>query len=119
MFTKFISLTGCLFWRQITELHLDERLQVGRETLNKHLEIGQKRVTNAFGTLWADLEGFREAQRKRLEEQRASGSLPTTPLSSRRKLTRKENLHIESSAFTMVVYSSFSIITNPPYSYKY
>ena len=85
LFLQLYSDSRLNYSRQISELHLDERLQVGRETLNKHLEIGQKRVTNAFGTLWADLEGLREAQRKRLEEQRASGSQPNTPLSGRRK----------------------------------
>ena len=59
---------------QVAELHLDERLQHGRETLNKHLAEGQKKVSTAFNTLWNDIEVMREAQRQKVAEQRASGT---------------------------------------------
>ena len=51
--------------QQIQELHLDERLAVSKEVLNKHLATGQKKVSTAFNNLWADIEAMREAQRKR------------------------------------------------------
>lgn len=54
--------------QQVSDLHLDERVREGRETLNKHLATGQKKVTTAFNSLWADIEARREAQRKRNEE---------------------------------------------------
>ena len=54
--------------QQIQILHLDERLATSKETLNKHLATGQKKVSTAFNNLWADLEAMREAQRKRQAE---------------------------------------------------
>lgn len=54
--------------QQVADLHLDERVREGRETLNKHLATGHQKVTTAFNTLWAELEARREAQRKRNEE---------------------------------------------------
>lgn len=59
--------------QQVADLHLDERVREGRETLNKHLATGQKKVSAAFNSFWADIESMREAQRKRNEE-RASQS---------------------------------------------
>ena len=52
---------------QIQTLHLDEKLALSKETLNKHLATGQKKVSTAFSKLWADIEAMREAQRKRAE----------------------------------------------------
>ncbi|OKL63971.1 hypothetical protein UA08_00800 [Talaromyces atroroseus] len=54
--------------QQVSELHLDERVREGREALNKTLVTGQKKVSNAFNSFWADIEALREAQRKRNEE---------------------------------------------------
>ncbi|EER27183.1 hypothetical protein CPC735_025190 [Coccidioides posadasii C735 delta SOWgp] len=54
--------------QQMSDLHLDERMREGREALNKHLATGQKKVTAAFNSLWADIEAIREAQRKKNEE---------------------------------------------------
>ena len=59
--------------QQVSELHLDERFNVGKEVLGKHLASGQKKVSSAFNNVWADIEVMREAQRKRHEEQRAAG----------------------------------------------
>ncbi len=61
---------------QVAELHLDERFQVGREAVGKHLVTGQKKVSTAFNNLWADIEAMREAQRRRQEEARAAGTSP-------------------------------------------
>lgn len=59
--------------QQVAELHLDERVRVGREALGKHLATGQKKVSAAFSSFWADIDAMREAQRKRNEErERAS-----------------------------------------------
>jgi hypothetical protein len=54
--------------QQVAELHLDERVREGREALNRHLATGQKKVSAAFNSFWADIEAMREAQRKRNEE---------------------------------------------------
>ncbi|EON63726.1 hypothetical protein W97_02954 [Coniosporium apollinis CBS 100218] len=70
--------------QQVAELHLDERFQVGREVVGKHLVTGQKKVSTAFNNLWADIEAMREAQRSKHEEARAAAaaagmSPPTSP----------------------------------------
>ncbi|KAI9890712.1 MAG: late secretory pathway protein avl9 [Vezdaea aestivalis] len=62
-----------LLANQITELHLDERFNVGKEVLNKQLSSGQKKVTSAFNSVLASIEVMRENQRKKQEEQKAAG----------------------------------------------
>jgi len=57
---------------QVQELHLDERWRGGREVLGKHLAEGQQKLSGAVGNLWADIEAFREAQRKRAEEHKTT-----------------------------------------------
>ncbi|KAK8159656.1 transport protein Avl9-domain-containing protein [Phyllosticta citrichinensis] len=54
---------------QVEALHLDERFAHGKETLNKHLAEGQKKVSTAFNNLWADIEAMREAQRRKRDEE--------------------------------------------------
>lgn len=61
---------------QIQTLNLDERLATSKEALNKHLAVGQKKVSTAFATLWADIEAMREAQRKRADDARHGLSPP-------------------------------------------
>ncbi|KAF2136862.1 uncharacterized protein K452DRAFT_279437 [Aplosporella prunicola CBS 121167] len=56
------------FNAQVESLHLDERLARSKETVNKHLSEGQKKVSTAYNKLWADIESMREAQRKKAEE---------------------------------------------------
>ncbi|KAL4780863.1 transport protein Avl9-domain-containing protein [Aspergillus varians] len=77
--------------QQVAELHLDEKVREGREALNRHLSTGQKKVSAAFNSFWADIEAMREAQRKRNEEKAAqsprpsldrSASLPISPSDS-------------------------------------
>jgi hypothetical protein len=60
--------------QQVSELHLDERFQTSKEVIGKHLATGQKKVSTAFNSLWADMETMREAQRKRALEQKAAGA---------------------------------------------
>jgi hypothetical protein len=57
-------------YRQVAELHLDERLQNSREVIGKHLATGQKKVSTAFNNLWSDIEAMREAQRQKAAEQK-------------------------------------------------
>ena len=52
---------------QIQTLHLDDRLASSKDLLHKHLASGQKKVSTAFTSLWADIEALREAQRRRSE----------------------------------------------------
>lgn len=59
--------------QQVAELHLDERVREGRETLGKHLAIGKERFGQFSNKLWTDIEAMREAQRKRASE-RNTGS---------------------------------------------
>jgi hypothetical protein len=59
----------------VSELHLDERIQNSREVLGKHLATGQKKVSTAFNSLWADIEAMREAQRRKAAEQKAAAEL--------------------------------------------
>ncbi len=64
---------------QVAELHLDERFNQTRDTVNKRLADGRTHVTYAFNKVWADIEVMREAQRKRSEDARAAAaSDPTT-----------------------------------------
>ncbi|KAL5342385.1 transport protein Avl9-domain-containing protein [Aspergillus crustosus] len=82
--------------QQVADLHLDDRVREGREALNRHISTGQKKVTAAFNSLWADIDSMRETQRKRNDEKAnqsprpsldrsasmpvsASGSTPTAP----------------------------------------
>ncbi|KAL1599870.1 hypothetical protein SLS60_007675 [Paraconiothyrium brasiliense] len=68
---------------QIEHLQLDERLQNSREAIGKQLAVGQKKVSSAFDSLWAQMEAVREAQRKRQEENRlAKESEPSSPVIS-------------------------------------
>lgn len=62
-------------------MHLDERLQNSREAIGKQFAVGQKKVSSAFDSLWAQMEAVREAQRKRQEEHRlAKESEPASPV---------------------------------------
>ncbi|KAK2871820.1 hypothetical protein FQN49_002796 [Arthroderma sp. PD_2] len=63
--------------QQVADLHLDERVREGRETLGKHLATGHQKVTTAFNSLWAELEARREAQRKRNEERAKQNAVDT------------------------------------------
>lgn len=54
--------------QQVAELHLDERVREGRETLNKGLAIGKERFGQLSTKLWADIEAMREPQRARSAE---------------------------------------------------
>ena len=51
--------------QQVAELHLDERVREGRETLNKHLLLGREKVGQGINRFWADIEAMREAQRSK------------------------------------------------------
>ncbi|RDW76694.1 putative Avl9 protein [Aspergillus mulundensis] len=78
--------------QQVADLHLDEKVREGREALNRHISTGQKKVSAAFNSFWADIEAMREAQRKRNEDKATSQSprpsldrsstLPTSPAES-------------------------------------
>ncbi|KAL3494474.1 transport protein Avl9-domain-containing protein [Aspergillus germanicus] len=63
--------------QQVADLHLDERVREGREALNRHISTGQKKVTAAFNSFWADIESMREAQRKRNEEKANQSPRPS------------------------------------------
>ncbi|TAQ84413.1 hypothetical protein B7494_g7279 [Chlorociboria aeruginascens] len=56
---------------QVKEFHLDERFAVGKEVLGRNLQAGREKASTVFNKLYADMEVFRETQRKKYEEQRA------------------------------------------------
>ncbi|WYZ45375.1 hypothetical protein EsH8_VIII_000691 [Colletotrichum jinshuiense] len=56
--------------QQVQEMHLDERLAVGKEVLGRNFAAGKEKASTMFNKFYADMEAFREAQRKRAEEQR-------------------------------------------------
>ncbi|KAK2040312.1 transporter Avl9 [Colletotrichum somersetense] len=56
--------------QQVQDMHLDERLAVGKEVLGRNFAVGKEKASNMFNKFYADMEAFREAQRKRAEEQR-------------------------------------------------
>ncbi|KAL2824904.1 transport protein Avl9-domain-containing protein [Aspergillus cavernicola] len=63
--------------QQVADLHLDDRVREGREALNRHISTGQKKVTAAFNSFWADIESMRETQRKRNEEKASQSPRPS------------------------------------------
>lgn len=56
--------------QQVSDLHLDDRLATSRDFASKHLAAGQKKVSSALTTVWADIEELRETQRRKAEEAR-------------------------------------------------
>ncbi|KAK1641127.1 transporter Avl9 [Colletotrichum phormii] len=56
--------------QQVQDMHLDERLAVGKEVLGRNFAVGKEKASNMFNKFYSDLEALREAQRKRAEEQR-------------------------------------------------
>lgn len=67
---------------QVRELHLDERFAVGREALGRNLAFGREKASTVFGKIYADMEAFREAQRRKNEENsRAAAKGEDEPLS--------------------------------------
>lgn len=98
--------------QQVQELHLDERWRGSKEVLGTHLATGQQRVSSAVNKLWGDIEAFREAQRKRAEEQKAaaaaaSASFPAGEDASNTgdKPESKRELQIFSRPSTMFVHT--------------
>ncbi|CAI4210741.1 unnamed protein product [Parascedosporium putredinis] len=53
---------------QVKELHLDERFAQGREALERNLAFGRDKASTMFNKIYADMEAFRETQRKKAEE---------------------------------------------------
>lgn len=93
--------------QQVAELHLDERFSTGKEAIGKQLASGQKKVSAAFNSLWADIETMREAQRKRSADLTAaqSSSDPTPgkaaePTASRCKLLSASHQRVQADADT-------------------
>ncbi|OAX77884.1 hypothetical protein ACJ72_07812 [Emergomyces africanus] len=90
--------------QQVAELHLDERVREGREVLNKHLATGQKKVSSAFNSFWADIENMRENQRKKNEEraqqQQISSELPPGSASMDKESVVSPRSSISSNANT-------------------
>ncbi|KAM3077147.1 hypothetical protein ACMFMG_003385 [Clarireedia jacksonii] len=77
---------------QVKEMHLDERFAVGKEVLGRNFAAGREKASTVFNKLYADMEVFRENQRKKHEEAQAAklaaeknghtnGSGPTSPVS--------------------------------------
>ncbi|KAF6842008.1 lalv9 family protein [Colletotrichum plurivorum] len=56
--------------QQVQDMHLDERLAVGKEVLGRNFAAGKEKASTMFNKFYSDMEAFREAQRKKAEEQR-------------------------------------------------
>lgn len=88
---QYMCANPCVPYRQVAEMHLDERLQNSREAIGKQIAVGQKKVSSAFDSLWAQMEAVREAQRKRQEESRlAKDSEPSSPV-----VDKAPNAHLQ------------------------
>ena len=55
---------------QVKEFHLDERFAVGKEVLGRNFQAGREKASTVFNKLYADMEVFRETQRRKQEEAR-------------------------------------------------
>ena len=56
--------------QQVQDLHLDERFAQGREALGNTLAAGKERASTMLNKLYSDMEGLRDAQRRKAEEAR-------------------------------------------------
>lgn len=65
--------------QQLQEMHLDERFATSKETLNRHLATGQKKVSTAMTNLWAEIEAVREAQQRKRAEAANRSASPKPP----------------------------------------
>lgn len=106
--------------QQVQELHLDERWRGSKEVLGTHLATGQQRVSSAVNKLWGDIEAFREAQRKRAEEQKAAAAAaaPSVPAgedasNAGDKPESKRELQIFSRSSTMFMHADCGTVTGP------
>ncbi|QSZ32747.1 hypothetical protein DSL72_002326 [Monilinia vaccinii-corymbosi] len=63
---------------QVKEMHLDERFAVGKEVLGRNLAAGKEKASTVFNKLYADMESYRESQRKRNEEARVAAEKAAT-----------------------------------------
>lgn len=57
--------------QQVKDLHLDERVAVGREVLGRNLAAASGKASTIFNKLYADMEAVRESQRRRAEDAKA------------------------------------------------
>lgn len=69
--------------QQVAELHLDEKLAVGKEVAARNWAAAREKGGTMIGKFYAELESYREAQRKKAEEtkqQQQSESVPASPI---------------------------------------
>ncbi|THC88780.1 hypothetical protein EYZ11_011770 [Aspergillus tanneri] len=83
--------------QQVTDLHLDEKVREGREALNRHIGAGQKKVSAAFNSFWADVESMREAQRKKNEEKVSQSERSSMDKGSPPPFSRSDSASVASS----------------------
>jgi hypothetical protein len=67
---------------QVKEFHLDERFAVGKEVLGRNIQAGREKASTVFNKLYADMEAFRESQRKKHEEARREAERNGTSIPS-------------------------------------
>jgi len=67
---------------QVKEFHLDERFAVGKEVLGRNLQAGKEKASTVFNKLYADMEAFRESQRKKHEEAKREAERNGNPVPS-------------------------------------
>ncbi|EDN91731.1 hypothetical protein SS1G_07591 [Sclerotinia sclerotiorum 1980 UF-70] len=89
---------------QVKEMHLDERFAVGKEVLGRNLAAGKEKASTVFNKLYADMESYRESQRKRNEEARiaaekaATASGASSPVASQTDFNGPKSPSVQSRA---------------------
>lgn len=89
---------------QVKEMHLDERFAVGKEALGRNLAAGKEKASTVFNKLYADMESYRESQRKRNEEARiaaekaATASGASSPAASQTEFNGQKAPSVQSRA---------------------
>ena len=95
--------------QQVSELHLDERVREGRELLNRHLTTGQRKVSAAISSFWADIDAMREAQRKRNEEHSSPRPSVSAEKDENERITNNAPSSTMSSMLSPIVPSSMDL----------
>lgn len=67
--------------QQVQELHLDEKLASGREAAARNWAAAREKGGTMMNKFYAELESYREAQRKKAEEAKQAQALESVPSS--------------------------------------
>lgn len=73
--------------QQVSDMHLDEKIAQGREAVGRNLQAGKEKASTVLNKIYADMEAFREAQKKKAEEaklqqEQQQQNAPASPVKS-------------------------------------